>query len=164
MFSLQNMNKSRIRLIISRLVEQFYSQPSSQQHSTVVPPRMHQTHPQQQQQQQQQASPSPQQPAQQDIASNRPKRYSSLRQRPAIAEGPPAPAQPNYQPPPPQHTYYPPPPQGIVWTGIQLYFLKLFNSILLTAATLFFIIFGNYIRCLNFFYCFLLYQRQRMLV
>ncbi|XP_058792026.1 protein CASC3-like isoform X2 [Phymastichus coffea] len=94
----------------ARQTKQFYSQPSSQQHSTVVPPRMHQAHPQQQQ-----ASPSqqqsPQQPPQQDIVSNRPKRYSSLRQRPAIAEGPSAPAQPNYQPPP-QHTYYPPPPQG----------------------------------------------------
>ena len=94
--------------------EHFYTQPSSQQHSTVVPPRMQPNHPQQQPPQPQQQP--PQQPAQpppqQDITSNRPKRYSSLRQRPTIAEGPPAPAQQNYQPPP-QHTYYPP-PQGKV--------------------------------------------------
>ena len=78
-------------------------------------------------QQLQPTQPSAQQPqpqAQQDVGTNRPKRYSSLRQRPAIAEGPPNPTQSNYQPAPPapQHSYYPP-PQGI--------FSLQFNTILL---------------------------------
>ncbi|KAJ8669371.1 hypothetical protein QAD02_000630 [Eretmocerus hayati] len=98
----------------SRQNKHFYQQPSSQQSSNAVPPRMQPTHSQAQPHAQPgQAQPSPQasQSTQQDITSNRPKRYSSLRQRPPITEGPPTPAQPNYQPAP-QHTYYPPPPQA----------------------------------------------------
>jgi hypothetical protein len=63
-----------------------------------------------------------QQPPQQDISTNRPKRYSSLRQRPPIAEGPANPGQPNYQPAP-QHTYYPP-PQGKVQAILTVYFIS----------------------------------------
>lgn len=107
-------NQMKIFLLIHQFifVEHFYSQPSSQQHSTVVPPRMQSSHPQQQAppQPQQQQPQQPPQPQPQDMATNRPKRYSSLRQRPTMAEGPPNPAQANYQPAP-QHTYYPP-PQG----------------------------------------------------
>ncbi|XP_031845556.1 CASC3 exon junction complex subunit isoform X2 [Nomia melanderi] len=69
----------------------FYGQSSNQQRSNTVPPRMQQqTHSSPQQQQQQQS-------LQQDSSANRPKRYSSLRQRPTVAENPP---QQNY---PPQH-------------------------------------------------------------
>ncbi|CAK9830326.1 Protein CASC3 [Anthophora retusa] len=67
----------------------FYGQSSNQQRSGTVPPRMQQQ-PQQQQQQQQSIQ-------QQDGSANRPKRYSSLRQRPTISESP---GQQTY---PPQH-------------------------------------------------------------
>lgn len=40
----------------------------------------------------------------QDASANRPKRYSSLRQRPTIAEGP---GQQNFPSPHGQHTFYP---------------------------------------------------------
>ncbi|XP_076174148.1 CASC3 exon junction complex subunit isoform X2 [Ptiloglossa arizonensis] len=68
----------------------FYGQSSNQQRSNTVPPRMQQqqSHTQQQQQSQQQ---------QQDGSANRPKRYSSLRQRPTVSDNP---GQQNY---PPQH-------------------------------------------------------------
>ncbi|XP_076765950.1 CASC3 exon junction complex subunit isoform X2 [Xylocopa sonorina] len=66
----------------------FYGQSSNQQRSGTVPPRMQQ---QPQQQQQQQSI------QQQDGSANRPKRYSSLRQRPTISDNA---GQQNY---PPQH-------------------------------------------------------------
>ncbi|XP_076655665.1 CASC3 exon junction complex subunit isoform X1 [Halictus rubicundus] len=71
----------------------FYGQSSNQQRSNTVPPRM-------QQQQQSHSSSQQQQQSiqqQQDSSANRPKRYSSLRQRPTVAE---TPGQQNY---PPQH-------------------------------------------------------------
>ncbi|XP_015598571.1 protein CASC3 isoform X2 [Cephus cinctus] len=74
----------------------YYSNSSGQQRPSTVPPRMQQQSHQQQQQSHQQ---------QQDASGNRPKRYSSLRQRPAIPEGP---GQPGYQPQHGQHGYYPP--------------------------------------------------------
>ncbi|KAL0103116.1 hypothetical protein PUN28_017446 [Cardiocondyla obscurior] len=84
---------------------------SNQHRSNTVPPRMQQ----QQQQQQQQQSHQPQthspqqtiqqQQQQQDSSGNRPKRYSSLRQRPAISE---TPAQQNYPSQHAQHGYFPP--------------------------------------------------------
>lgn len=67
----------------------FYGQSSNQQRSNAVPPRMQQ---QQQQSQQQQSAQQPQ-----DGSANRPKRYSSLRQRPTVSE---TPGQQNY---PAQH-------------------------------------------------------------
>ncbi|XP_078037577.1 CASC3 exon junction complex subunit isoform X2 [Augochlora pura] len=69
----------------------FYGQSSNQQRSSTVPPRM--------QQQQSHSSPQPQQQSlqQQDSSANRPKRYSSLRQRPTVSE---TPGQQNY---PSQH-------------------------------------------------------------
>lgn len=83
---------------------------SNQHRSNTVPPRMQQqqqshqqqTHAQQQTIQQQQ---------QQDSSGSRPKRYSSLRQRPTISE---TPAQQNYPPQHAQHGYFPPQgyPQG----------------------------------------------------
>ncbi|RLU20263.1 hypothetical protein DMN91_006870 [Ooceraea biroi] len=80
--------------------------PSSNQHrSNAVPPRMQshqqQTHSQQQTIQQQQQ----QQQQQQDNSGNRPKRYSSLRQRPTISE---TSAQQNYPSQHAQHGYFPP--------------------------------------------------------
>lgn len=98
------------------LSEQFYNQASSQQHTGVVNSRMQPSL--QQQHQQQQASSSrqqlsqqaPQLTQQQDLATSRPKRYSSLRQRPSMPEGPTTSGQPNYPPAPPQHAYYPAPP------------------------------------------------------
>ncbi|KAH0567013.1 protein CASC3-like isoform X1 [Cotesia glomerata] len=77
----------------------FYGQGSNQQRPNVGSPRMQpptQQHQQQQQQQQPQAhsrSPS-------EMGGNRPKRYSSLRQRPAISDGP---GQQNY---PTQHNQH----------------------------------------------------------
>ncbi|XP_017798145.1 PREDICTED: protein CASC3 isoform X2 [Habropoda laboriosa] len=68
----------------------FYGQSSNQQRSGTVPPRMQQQPPPQQQQQS----------VQQDGAANRPKRYSSLRQRPTIPENP---GQQNYSPQHGQH-------------------------------------------------------------
>lgn len=63
-------------------------------------PQIHQQQPPPQQQQPQQQQ---QQAQQADVAGNRPKRYSSLRQRPPITEGP---SQQNYPPQPQQHGYY----------------------------------------------------------
>ncbi|XP_068972200.1 protein CASC3 isoform X2 [Bombus flavifrons] len=68
----------------------FYGQSSNQQRSGTVPPRMQQQQPQQQQQQQQSIQ-------QQDGSANRPKRYSSLRQRSTVSDNP---GPQNY---PPQH-------------------------------------------------------------
>ncbi|XP_015430720.1 PREDICTED: protein CASC3 isoform X2 [Dufourea novaeangliae] len=80
----------------------FYGQSSNQQRSNTVPPRMQQqqqSHPPAQQQQQSQQSQQQQsiQQQQQDGAATRPKRYSSLRQRPTVSE---TPGQQTY---PPQH-------------------------------------------------------------
>lgn len=73
----------------------FYGLSSNQQRSSTVPPRMQQqSHSQQQQPQQQQQQQAIQQ---QDGAANRPKRYSSLRQRPTISDNA---GQQSY---PPQH-------------------------------------------------------------
>ncbi|XP_046739129.1 trithorax group protein osa-like isoform X2 [Diprion similis] len=82
-------------------------QQSNRQNSQVrpgtIPPRIQQQHqqPQQQQQLPQQQSARQQQ---HDAAGNRPKRYSSLRQRPPVPEGP---GQQGYQPQHGQHGYYP---------------------------------------------------------
>lgn len=72
-------------LFLDVFLESFYGQSSNQQRSGTVPPRM------QQQQQQQQSI------QQQDGSSNRPKRYSSLRQRSTVSDNP---GPQNY---PPQH-------------------------------------------------------------
>ncbi|KAL7301591.1 hypothetical protein TKK_0005604 [Trichogramma kaykai] len=96
----------------TRQTKLYYSQPSSQQIPSTVAqhPQPHQQPPPPQAPPQQQISQSQPAPQQQDVSTNRPKRYSSLRQRP-ISEGPPAPA--SYQPPPPPpHTYYQPPQAG----------------------------------------------------
>ncbi|XP_072760753.1 uncharacterized protein Btz isoform X2 [Anoplolepis gracilipes] len=85
---------------------------SNQHRSNTVPPRM-----QQQQQSLQQQTHAQQQPIQQqqqqqqDSSGNRPKRYSSLRQRPTISE---TSAQQNYPSQHTQHGYFPPQgyPQG----------------------------------------------------
>lgn len=68
---------------------------TTQQRANTVPPRLQHT----QQQQVQQPKPSLQ-----DASANRPKRYSSLRQRPTITEGP---GQQNFPSPHGQHTFYP---------------------------------------------------------
>ncbi|XP_066601229.1 protein CASC3-like [Prorops nasuta] len=88
-----------------------YTQSPIQQRSNTVPPRLQQqqqqttpSHQQQQQSLQAQQHQSPQQP-QQDVAANRPKRYSSLRQRPAIQE---TPNQQTYPPQHGQHGYFSP--------------------------------------------------------
>lgn len=78
-------------LFLDVLLESFYGQSSNQQRSGIVPPRMQQQQPQQQQQQQQQSI------QQQDGSANRPKRYSSLRQRSTVSDNP---GPQNY---PPQH-------------------------------------------------------------
>ncbi|KAG5325679.1 CASC3 protein, partial [Pseudoatta argentina] len=80
---------------------------TNQHRSNAVPPRMQQ---QQQQQSHQQQTHSPQQTLQQqqqqqDSSGNRPKRYSSLRQRPTITE---TSAQQNYPSQHAQHGYFPP--------------------------------------------------------
>ncbi|XP_033226650.1 protein CASC3-like isoform X2 [Belonocnema kinseyi] len=80
----------------------FQIQSTSQESSTAIPPRLQQSRSQQPTHQQQVHSPPP--PAPQDGIGNRPKRYSSLRQRPPITEGP---GQSNYQAPHAPHTYYP---------------------------------------------------------
>lgn len=85
------------------VLEHFQIQSTSQERSTAIPPRMQQSRSQQPTHQQQVHPPPPLAP--QDGTGNRPKRYSSLRQRPPITEGP---GQPNYQTPHAQHTYYPP--------------------------------------------------------
>ena len=79
---------------------------------------MQQSHSQQQQQPAHQPQQVHQQqpPPPQDASGNRPKRYSSLRQRPAITEGP---GQQNYQTPHGQHTYYP--PQGNFFVVLKHY-------------------------------------------
>ncbi|XP_011639579.1 protein CASC3 isoform X1 [Pogonomyrmex barbatus] len=77
---------------------------SNQHRSNTVPPRMQQQQqPQQQQSHQQQTM--QQQQQQQDSSGNRPKRYSSLRQRPTISE---TSAQQNYPSQHAQHGYFPP--------------------------------------------------------
>ncbi|XP_008556469.1 protein CASC3 isoform X1 [Microplitis demolitor] len=73
-----------------RQQKNFYGQVSSQQRSNAALPRMQQPPMQQQQPQSQTHSHSPS-----EVAGSRPKRYSSLRQRPAIPDGP---GQQNYQP------------------------------------------------------------------
>ncbi|XP_018048223.1 PREDICTED: protein CASC3-like isoform X2 [Atta colombica] len=84
---------------------------TNQHRSNTVPPRMQQQQQQQQQQQshQQQTHSSQQtlqqQQQQQDSSGNRPKRYSSLRQRPTITE---TSAQQNYPSQHAQHGYFPP--------------------------------------------------------
>ncbi|XP_012253652.2 protein CASC3 isoform X1 [Athalia rosae] len=107
----------------NRQNKNFYPQSPGQVRPGVVPPRLQQQQPQQphhhhqqqqqqqhqhQQQQQQQHQQSPQQQSgrQQphDPAGNRPKRYSSLRQRPPVPEGP---GQQSYPPQHGQHGYYP---------------------------------------------------------
>ncbi|XP_012152846.2 CASC3 exon junction complex subunit isoform X2 [Megachile rotundata] len=75
----------------------FYGQSSNQQRSGAVPPRMQQQSHSQQQPQQQQSSQQQSTQQQQDGSANRPKRYSSLRQRPTASENP---GQQNY---PSQH-------------------------------------------------------------
>ncbi|XP_024884102.1 protein CASC3 isoform X2 [Temnothorax curvispinosus] len=91
---------------------------SNQHRSNTVPPRMQQQQQQQQQPQQshQQQTHSQQQTIQQqqqqqDSSGNRPKRYSSLRQRPTISE---TSTQQNYPSQHTQHGYFPPQgyPQG----------------------------------------------------
>lgn len=78
----------------------FYGQSSNQQRLGTVPPRMQQqSHSQQQQQSQQQA----QSIQQQDGSANRPKRYSSLRQRSTISDNP---GQQNYPAQHGQHTQH----------------------------------------------------------
>ncbi|XP_034947916.1 protein CASC3 isoform X2 [Chelonus insularis] len=91
-----------------RQQKNFYTPASNQQRQQSVPPRM-QPPPSQQPQQQQQTPTHSQPPP--DVAGNRPKRYSSLRQRPTISEGP---GQQNYSAQHTQHTFYPPQgyPQG----------------------------------------------------
>ncbi|XP_015109022.1 protein CASC3 isoform X2 [Diachasma alloeum] len=81
----------------------FYAPPSNQQRPNVPPPRMQQPPPQQpsvQQQAHPQSLP--------DVAGNRPKRYSSLRQRPVMPEGPVQPTYPQQHAQHNQHGYYPP--------------------------------------------------------
>ncbi|EGI68639.1 PREDICTED: protein CASC3 isoform X2 [Acromyrmex echinatior] len=83
---------------------------TNQHRSNTVPPRMQQQQQQQQQQSHQQQTHSPQQTLQQqqqqqDSSGNRPKRYSSLRQRPTITE---TSAQQNYPSQHAQHGYFPP--------------------------------------------------------
>ncbi|XP_043478384.1 protein CASC3-like isoform X2 [Leptopilina heterotoma] len=95
----------------------FNVQLTTQQRANTVPPRLQHTQQQQQQQLQQQPQKQQQQqvqqptPSLQDASANRPKRYSSLRQRPALTEGP---GQQNFPSPHGQHTFYPPQgyPQG----------------------------------------------------
>ncbi|XP_015524060.2 protein CASC3 isoform X1 [Neodiprion lecontei] len=87
----------------SRQNKNLYVQSPGQVRPGTIPPRMQQQHQQPQQQQQ----PAQQQSARQqqhDAAGNRPKRYSSLRQRPPVPEGP---GQQGYQPQHGQHGYYP---------------------------------------------------------
>ncbi|KAL6447300.1 hypothetical protein ACFW04_001505 [Cataglyphis niger] len=72
---------------------------SNQHRSNTVPPRM------QQQQQTHAQQPPIQQQQQQDSSGNRPKRYSSLRQRPTISE---TSTQQNYASQHAQHGYFPP--------------------------------------------------------
>lgn len=76
---------------------------SNQHRSNTIPPRM-QSH-QQQAHSQQQTIQQQQQQQQQDNSGNRPKRYSSLRQRPTISE---TSAQQNYPSQHAQHGYFPP--------------------------------------------------------
>ncbi|XP_077259839.1 CASC3 exon junction complex subunit isoform X1 [Temnothorax americanus] len=86
---------------------------SNQHRSNTVPPRMQQQQQQQQQQPQQshqqqthsQQQAIQQQQQQQDSSGNRPKRYSSLRQRPTISE---TSTQQNYPSQHTQHGYFPP--------------------------------------------------------
>jgi len=91
-------------------IEGFFTS-TNQHRSNTVPPRMQQQQQQQQQQQshQQQTHSSQQtlqqQQQQQDSSGNRPKRYSSLRQRPTITE---TSAQQNYPSQHAQHGYFPP--------------------------------------------------------
>ncbi|XP_012526151.1 protein CASC3 isoform X3 [Monomorium pharaonis] len=85
----------------------FFTAPN-QHRSNTVPPRMQQQQQQQQQQSHQQQTHSSQQTIQQqqqDSSGNRPKRYSSLRQRPTISE---TSAQQNYPSQHAQHGYFPP--------------------------------------------------------
>ncbi|XP_071581148.1 uncharacterized protein Btz isoform X2 [Temnothorax nylanderi] len=88
---------------------------SNQHRSNTVPPRMQQQQQQQPQQSHQQQTHSQQtiqqQQQQQDSSGNRPKRYSSLRQRPTISE---TSTQQNYPSQHTQHGYFPPQgyPQG----------------------------------------------------
>ncbi|KAK0090034.1 hypothetical protein PV325_003847 [Microctonus aethiopoides] len=81
----------------------FYAQASNQQRQNTTPPRMQPTPSQQPppSQQQQQTH----QQSQPDVAGNRPKRYSSLRQRPTIPD---VPGQQTYPTPHGQHGFYPP--------------------------------------------------------
>lgn len=89
-------------LFFDIFLESFYGQPSNQQRLGTVPPRMQQqSHSQQQQQQQQ--SQQPQSIQQQDGSANRPKRYSSLRQRSTISDNP---GQQNYPAQHGQHTQH----------------------------------------------------------
>ncbi|XP_046739131.1 protein CASC3-like isoform X3 [Diprion similis] len=87
----------------NRQNKNFYAQSPGQVRPGTIPPRIQQQHqqPQQQQQLPQQQSARQQQ---HDAAGNRPKRYSSLRQRPPVPEGP---GQQGYQPQHGQHGYYP---------------------------------------------------------
>ncbi|XP_051170088.1 transcription factor SPT20 homolog isoform X2 [Leptopilina boulardi] len=83
----------------------FNVQSTNQQRANTVPPRLQHTQQQQQlQQQQQQQQVQQSKSSLQDASANRPKRYSSLRQRPTIAEGP---GQQNFPSPHGQHTFYP---------------------------------------------------------
>ncbi|XP_063990245.1 protein CASC3 isoform X2 [Diachasmimorpha longicaudata] len=80
----------------------FYAPPSNQQRSNVPPPRM-QPPPPQQPSVQQQTNPQ----SLPDVAGNRPKRYSSLRQRPVIPEGTVQQTYPQQHTQHNQHGYYP---------------------------------------------------------
>ncbi|XP_043267125.1 protein CASC3 isoform X2 [Venturia canescens] len=109
-----------------RQTKNFYVQSPGQQRPSTVPPRMQQQQQQQQHSQQhhqqqplQTPEPQPQQvhAQQPDVAGNRPKRYSSLRQRPAIPEGPGQQQPPTYSTQHPQHGFYP--PQGFPQTHFE---------------------------------------------
>lgn len=110
-------NGNIVTFFIYLVLENFYGQSSNQQRSGTVPPRM----------QQQSHSQQPQQ--QQDGSANRPKRYSSLRQRPNIADNP---GQQNYPSQHGQHAqhgqhnqhgYFP--PQGNPYIDMPEFYLQL---------------------------------------